>query len=134
MLFLIRHSKYTFRLSSIGVHSNSSLPASTLAAAIGVIVGLFGLWSLVSGNTKRLRLIYQFTASAAELTASLAEGRADVDRDEAMENLSDYECALLRLSAYEQALQVSHWMVLSGGRVHINRPRRYPWDGLFKRY
>ena len=116
------------------MHSNSSLPATTVVAAIGVIVGLLGLWSLVSGNTKRLRLIYQFAASAAELTASLGEGREHLDRAEVMENLSDYECALLRLGAYEQALQVSHWIVLSGGRAHINRRRHYPWDDFFRRY
>jgi hypothetical protein len=135
MLFLIHHSKHVFRLSSIhGVHSNFSVPASAVAAAIGVIFGLWGLKCLISGNTRRLRQIFVFTASAAELTASLAAGEEQLDRDLVIENLHDYECALVKLGAYEQALQVSRWIVLSGGRPHINQRRRYPWDDLFDQY
>lgn len=133
MLFLVRHSQFMFRLSSIGVNSNFSLSGSTVAAAIGVIFGLLGLKCLVSGNAKRLRLIYEFTTSAYELTASLVKGGEEQpDRYDAIENLSDYECALLRLGAYDQALQVSRWIVLSGGRTHIHRPNYAGnfWDRL----
>lgn len=134
MLFLIHHSKHVFRLSSIhGVHSNFSVPASAIAAAIGVIFGLWGLKCLISGNTRRLRQIYVFTASAAQLTASLASGEKELDRELAIENLRDYECALVRLGAYEQALQVSRWIVLSGGRAHINQPRR-SWDDFLDEF
>jgi hypothetical protein len=133
MLFLIRHSKYMFRLSSIhGVHSTFSVSASVIAAAIGVIFGLWGLKCLISGNARRLRLIYEFSASAVELAAALAEG--EESRSLAIENLSDYEKALVQLGAYQQALQVSRLIVLSGGRAHINRPRyrRYPGEDLFR--
>jgi len=116
MLFLVRHSKFIFQFSNFGV------PGSTVAAAIGVIFGLLGLKSLVSGNACRLRLIYKFTTSAYELTASLAKGEERLNRLHAIENLSDYENALLRLGAYEQALQVSRWIVFSGGRSHIDKP------------
>jgi hypothetical protein len=135
MLFLIHHSKHMIRLSSIGgVHFNFSAPATAVVAAIGVIFGLLGLKSLISGNIRRLRQIYSFTASAAQLTASLAAGEEPLNRDLVIENLHDYECALITLGAYDQAFQVSRWIVLSGGRPHINRPRRYFWDDLFRRY
>jgi hypothetical protein len=99
-------------------------------AAIGLAFGLIGLIFLVSGNTRRLRLIYEFTASAAELTAVLvqmpAERRAleeehrrqeDYRRHQYIARLGSYENALLKLGAYEQALQVSRWITQSGGRL-----------------
>ena len=76
-----------------------------------MIFGLLGLKCLVSGNARRLRLIYEFTTSAYELTASLVKGEKQPNRQDAIENLSDYENALLRLGAYDQALQVSKWIV-----------------------
>lgn len=128
MLFLVRHSKFIFQFS------NFSVPGSTVAAAIGVIFGLWGFKSLVSGNACRLRLIYEFTTSAYELTASLAEDEGRLNRRVVIENLSDYENALLRLGAYEQALQVSRWIVFSGGRSHIHEPNyRGNWRNPFGR-
>jgi hypothetical protein len=132
MLFLVRHSKVMFSLSRIGAHSNFSIPGSTIAAAIGIIFGLLGLKCLVSGNALRLRLIYGFTTSAYELTASLVKREVNPNlRLKVIEDLSDYECALLRLGAYDQALQVSRWIVLCGGRSHKHRPDRGTfWDRL----
>ena len=87
-------------------------------AAIGLALGLVALIFLVSGNTRRLRLIYEFTASAAELTADLAREEFGGNYDQKLEDLSNYKNALLKLGAYEQALQVSRWITQSDGRSH----------------
>jgi hypothetical protein len=112
--------------------------ANIWLAAIGLAFGLIGLMFLISGNTRRLRLIYEFTASGAELTAVLERmpeerrSRRDFDEDEGyfkyreqerrrwhlyMNQLGDYESALLKLGAYEHALQVSRWIAQNGGRL-----------------
>jgi hypothetical protein len=102
--------------------------ASIWLGAIGLTFGLIGLISLIYGNTRRLRLIYEFTASAAELTVVLIRMRAerrDLDDDEDlrkrrhqyMNRLNDYKDALLKLGAYEHAMQVSRWIAQSGGRL-----------------
>jgi hypothetical protein len=101
---------------------------------IGLSAGLIGITSLVFGNTRRLRLIYEFTASAAELAATLAQtlaeqrGRIDTEtgsdyreqedsrRLQSVNDLKRYEKALLQLGAYENAMQVSGWIVQNGGR------------------
>lgn len=79
-----------------------------------------GLIFLASGNTRRLRLIYEFTASAAELAAVLARlperGGSEEEnyrRYQISVELSNYKNALLKLGAYEQALQVSRWITLT---------------------
>ena len=108
--------------------------ASVWLAASGLAFGLIGLMSLVYGNTRRVRLIYDFTASAAELTAVLMRirpeqrDRGDLDNDadqpaedyrrnQYIKRLNDYKEALLKLGAYEHALQVSRWIAQSGGRL-----------------
>ena len=108
-------------------------------ATIGLAFGLIGLMFLVSGNTRRLRLIYEFTASAAELTAVLAQmpdeprdvgeednrqrRRQEDRRRDRIARLGSYENALLKLGAYEQALQVSRWIIQCGGRLPHEQSR-----------
>jgi hypothetical protein len=122
--FLVPPSKLVFGPSHFKV------AASTAVAVIGVVAGLVGLIFLFSGNIRRLRLIYEFSVSAAELTATVTEEgkfQADFDhREQVKEWLGDYEKALLRLGAYEQALQVSEWIYRMGGRIPHNLRRYFP--------
>ena len=71
ILFVIPSRDLVFRrvdgTTFVVTHANIWL------ATIGLAFGLIALIFLVSGNTRRLRLIYEFTASAAELTAELAQ-------------------------------------------------------------
>jgi hypothetical protein len=121
MLFVIPSKNLVFRRADgttfVVTHANIWL------AAIGLAFGLIGLIFLVSGNTRRLRLIYEFTGSAAELTAVLARRRDFGEDDNRRHQLADYKNALLKLGAYEQALQVSRWIALSGGRLPDDRSR-----------
>jgi hypothetical protein len=138
--FLIPRSKHVLRLPYIPAFPriHIAVPASTIVAAIGLIAGLVGFIFLVHGNVKRTRLIYEFSASAVALTAWMVEQNApqedaelaresrESDRWNVIEELSDYENALLRLGAYEQALQVSQWIAQIGGRPPHGPPRFPP--------
>jgi len=107
--------------------SHFNVAASTAVAVIGAIAGLVGLIFLFSGNIRRLRLIYEFTTSAAELTATQYQPEHLEDsggREWVIKVLGDYENALLRLGAYEHAVQVSEWISQMGGRVPPNPRRR----------
>jgi hypothetical protein len=88
-----------------------------VVAAVGAAIGLIGFISFLSGNARRRRLIYEFTASARELSADLQQHSPD-ERDQRREvgPLISYERALLRLGAYEQALLVSRLIEQNGGR------------------
>jgi hypothetical protein len=117
ILFVIPSRDLVFRrvdgTTFVVTHANIWL------ATIGLAFGLIALIFLVSGNTRRLRLIYEFTASAAELTAELAQEEfGEEDYNQKREDLRNYKNALLKLGAYEQALQVSRWITLSDGRSH----------------
>lgn len=127
--FLAPRSNVVFRLPH-----NIRVASSTGLAAIGVIAGLIGLIFLVSGNIRRLRLIYEFTAQATELAAALTEESGSqegqerplfVDRRLVIAQLGDYENALLRLGAYEHALQVSGLIAQLGGRLPYHFKRYY---------
>jgi hypothetical protein len=115
ILFVIPSRNLVFRrvdgTTFVVTHANIWL------AAIGLVFGLIGLIFLVSGNTRRLRLIYEFIASAAELTAVLAQEEDYRRYHQISVELSNYKNALLKLGAYEQALQVSRWITQIGGRL-----------------
>lgn len=134
--FLIPSSNFMVNLQSIKIPLNIEVPLSTLVAGGGAVISLAGLISLVSGNARRLRLINDFTASAYELNARLTasyearQARQAERREEsyfqfeAVAALRDYEDALLRLSAYEQAHLVSRLIEQNGGRFPYNDHRR----------
>ena len=126
--FLVSPSKLVFGPSHFKV------AASTAVAVIGVVAGLVGLIFLFSGNIRRLRLIYEFTASAAELTTAETESRLEDSedsnrRERVIAHMADYEGALLRLGAYEHALQVSEWISQMGGRVPLKLRPYFPHYG-----
>ena len=130
IIFLIPIRR-VFTVTSNGVPTDLPAVAKFALAAVAVVFGLVGLISLVSGNTRRIRLIYEFVASAVEAAAQLEQDALQEDdsyeravsrRASIIEELSGYEKALLRLGAYEQALQVSRLIARNGGRVDYNIP------------
>lgn len=86
------------------------------SALIAIAVGLAGLFSLAWGNIERARLIYDFSASAAEKRAYLEKNVADpAERDRILSELHDYEAALSEVSAYKEASQISRTIADVGG-------------------
>jgi hypothetical protein len=85
ILFLFNHSSLALALASVGI-----------------VVNLVGLGFLIYGNDRRIRLIIKFGVRAAELMRA---------SDKAPAELLQLEKALLRLRAYDQALEISRWRV-----------------------
>jgi hypothetical protein len=132
ILFLIPPSNFSVSLPRIRIPLNIDVPLSTVVAGSGAAIGLIGLISVVSGNARRLRLINSFTASAYELNARLAAtetGQGERDEEQyfqhvVLDELRDYEDALLRLGAYEQARLISRLIERNGGRFPYSNHRR----------
>jgi hypothetical protein len=128
--FFIPASKFLVSVPKNQIHLNIHVPLSTVAAAGGAAIGLIGLVFLIAGNARRLRLIYDLTASARELNALMAR-RSESDEQvylrAGLDELRDYEDALLRLGAYEQASLVSGMIVENGGRFPYRGGRRSRW-------
>ena len=115
ILFLIPPSDVKVNLRTIGIPLSNDVPLSTVIAASGAAIGMIGFIFLVSGNARRLRLIYDFTSSAYELNARLARRGEERNSPSEVYLLREYEDALLRLGAYEQARLVSRLIEQNGG-------------------
>jgi hypothetical protein len=98
------------------------------SAIIAIAVGLVGLFYLVWGNIQRARLIYDSSAAVAEMEAYLKENPSK--REEILRELHDYEAALLEVSAYELALQISRFIADKGG---LRSPSGLGWVDSGKR-
>lgn len=85
-------------------------------AGVGIAAGVFGLITLVYGNWRRFQLIFEFTTRASEIMAWL--DRLDDDQEgpprRAVNLLENYEDALTRLAAYDQASWISEYLIQRG--------------------
>jgi hypothetical protein len=77
--------------------------------SIGAAAGLTGFVFLVAGNSQRIRLIHEFSGSAAELMTRMEAHPDDYPNAYRDSTLNMYAEALLLLRAYEQVTQISRW-------------------------
>lgn len=80
-------------------------------ASVGIAVSLVGLIFLIYGNSKRTRLIIEFSTHAAELMTALRYADDYRYRQRAFARLRELQRALLILHANDEALKISRWVV-----------------------